>query len=259
MSLLQSVYPQNTLHSVTVNIADVVRDAIRQRLLPPGMPLVQGALADALGVSRVPVREALQFLASEGLVTFAEDGARVTDLPPDEIHELWTLRALVEPALADAIAARATVAEIDGLRALITAMEAADGDAWSDLNYAFHRELYRVARLPQHAAVALRLLTQIEPYSRVAINNLAGRPAAQAEHHEMIAALDRRDAAALREVLERHSTRAGALLADHAAADATPVAAPDATSEAAKQFAARLFAGAPPAAPPGAPPAAPSA
>ena len=61
-----------------VPIADVVRDAIRQRLLPPGMALIQGALADALGVSRVPVRGALQYLASEGLVTFTDEGARVT-------------------------------------------------------------------------------------------------------------------------------------------------------------------------------------
>lgn len=223
-------------------IADVVRDAIRQRLLPPGMPLVQGALADALGVSRVPVREALQYLASEGLVTFTDDGVRVTVLPPAEIQELWSLRALVEPAMAGAIAERVSPAELEGLRALVAAMDdAVDGDAWSDLNYAFHRELYRIARMPHHAAMAMRILTQIEPYSRVAVNNLAGRPAAQAEHHEMIAALDRRDAEALREVLERHSLRAGALLAGYAAGAAPAGAVPDATSEAAKQFAARLF------------------
>jgi DNA-binding GntR family transcriptional regulator len=76
-------------------IVDVIRDAIRQRLLPPGMPLVQATLAEALGVSQIPVREALHYLASEGLVTFGEDGARVTALTPDEVHELWSLRAVL--------------------------------------------------------------------------------------------------------------------------------------------------------------------
>lgn len=225
-----------------VPIVDVLRDAIRQRLLPPGMALVQGALAEALGVSRVPVREALQYLASEGLVTFADDGARVTELSADEIRELWSLRALVEPPMAAGIVERATPAEVERLRELVAQMDAAEGDAWSDLNYAFHRELARVSQMPHYAAVALRVLTQIEPYSRAAINDLAGRPAAQAEHHEMIAALDRRDGEALREVLQRHSLRAGELLAGFAEG-AEPPAAEHAVAEAARSFAARLLQG----------------
>lgn len=225
-----------------VPIVDVLRDAIRQRLLPPGMPLVQGALADALGVSRVPVREALQYLASEGLVTFADDGARVTQLSAEEIRELWALRALVEPPMAHSIVERATPAEVERLREQVAQMDAAEGDAWSDINYLFHRELARVSRMPHYAAIAVRVLTQIEPYSRAAINDLAGRPAAQAEHHEMIAALDRRDGEALREVLERHSLRAGELVAGFAEG-AEPPAAEDAVAEAARSFAARLLQG----------------
>jgi len=223
-------------------IADILRDAIRQRLLPPGMALVQGALAQALGVSRVPVREALQYLASEGLVTFADDGARVTHLRPAEIHELWSLRALVEPAMAAAIARNVGPSELDELRRLVSQMDdATDGDAWSDLNYGFHRRLYRISRLPHYASVAARILTQIEPHSRVAVNRLEGRPAAQAEHHEMIDALERRDGDALREVLERHSTRARALLVSYAEDEDGRHDGDDRRSEAAKAFAARLF------------------
>jgi DNA-binding GntR family transcriptional regulator len=223
-------------------IADVVRDAIRQRLLPPGMPLVQGALAKALGVSRIPVREALQFLASEGLVVFSDDGAHVTALQPAEISELWSLRALVEPAMAEAIAEHVSPGDLARLRELVARMDTADnGDEWSDLNHAFHLELYRVARLPQYAGVARRLLTQIEPYSRVAITRPQGRDHAQAEHHEMLDALERRDGAALREVLERHSTRARALLVDYVES-AAGSAEPTPHAEAARAFAARLFA-----------------
>lgn len=229
-------------------VADVLRDAIRQRLLPPGMPLVQAALAEALGVSRIPVREALQYLASEGLVTFAEEGARVTSLRPDEVHELWSLRALLEPALADAIVRNAGPAELARFRRLVEAMEGArDGDAWSELNYAFHTELYAVARLPHFAAAARRVLTLIEPYSRVAVDRLEGRPAAQAEHRDMLAALEAGDAARLRETLERHSTRARELLVEYAEGEEAEPTPAGSTSEAARAFAARLFAPARPA------------
>lgn len=223
-------------------IAGVLRDAIRQRLLPPGMALVQGALAEALGVSRVPVREALHSLAAEGLVVFAEDGARVVVLEPGEVHELWSLRALVEPAMAGAITKNIGSAELAVLTRLVERMDTAEGsDAWSDLNFAFHLELYRAARLPHYAAVARRILTQIEPYSRVAVSRLQGKGAAQAEHHEMIDALKRRDGEALREVLERHSVRARALLVDYAEKLPEEDAPSRQTADAARAFAARLF------------------
>lgn len=224
-------------------VADVLRDAIRQRLLPPGMPLIQSALAAALGVSKIPVREALHALASEGIVTFTDEGARVTALAPEEIDELWSLRALIEPALAEAIARNVSPAELTHLGELVESMERAEsGDAWSDLNYIFHSELYRISDLPHFAGVASRVLTLIEPDSRVAVNRLQGRGAAQAEHREMIAALQTRDGGRLNEVLERHSTRARDLLVGYArSAGSDRAARASATSDAARAFATRLF------------------
>jgi DNA-binding GntR family transcriptional regulator len=228
-----------------VSITDVIRDAIRQRLLPPGSPLVQSAIADALGVSRIPVREALQFLASEGLVTFTDDGARVISLPAEEIYELWTLRALIEPAMAQATVRNVGPAELDDLRALVEAMDdAGNGDQWSDLNYAFHTAMYRLARLPHYASAANRVLTLIEPYSRAVVTRREDRDAAQSEHHEMVAALEHHDADRLREVLERSSLRARSLIVDWAEGRPGPLApVATATSQAARAFADRLFAG----------------
>jgi DNA-binding GntR family transcriptional regulator len=225
-------------------IAEVIRDAIRQRLLPPGAPLVQSAIAQAFGVSRIPVREALQYLASEGLVTFGEDGARVTLLSTPEIYELWTLRALIEASMAEATAKNIGPSEFEELRVLVDAMDhAKDGDEWSDINYAFHLSMYRIARLSHFARVATRILTLIEPYSRVAVTSLRGQDAAQSEHREMIAALEDRDAERLREVLERSSHRARALMVDWAEGQSpTPAPATTRASEAARAFVGRLFA-----------------
>src|SRR3954469_17050465 len=85
---------RQTISSMTV-------EALRERILrgdyPEGEPLRQDALADELGVSRIPVREALRQLEAEGLVTFSPHrGAVVSSLSLAEIEELFELRAQIE-------------------------------------------------------------------------------------------------------------------------------------------------------------------
>src|SRR5690348_2420010 len=82
-------------------IASMTITALRERILrgdyPDGEPLRQDAIADELGVSRIPVREALRQLEAEGLVTFSPHrGAVVSTLSLEEIEELFELRADVE-------------------------------------------------------------------------------------------------------------------------------------------------------------------
>src|SRR3982751_6667727 len=82
-------------------IAGMTVEALRERILrgdyPDGEPLRQDALAVELGVSRIPVREALRQLEAEGLVTFnPHRGAVVSSLSLDEIAELFELRAEIE-------------------------------------------------------------------------------------------------------------------------------------------------------------------
>src|SRR3954462_13718603 len=82
-------------------IASMTVEALRERILrgdyPDGEPLRQDALADELGVSRIPVREALRQLEAEGLVTFnPHRGAVVSTLSLEEIEELLELRADIE-------------------------------------------------------------------------------------------------------------------------------------------------------------------
>jgi DNA-binding GntR family transcriptional regulator len=239
----------NTLHAVKdvlaprsdLTIADVLRESIRQRMLPPGMALIQQAVADAMGVSRIPVREALQRLASEGLVVFGDDGVRVAELAPEEIDELWSLRAVIESSMAEATAKNVTAREMAELRELVRQMDdATDTEQWSNLNFAFHDRLYEAARLPHYRTVALRVLTQIEPYSRVAAGLLEQRPLAQAEHHEMIEALAARDAAKLGALLAAASHRARRALVDYAATD-DPTRLGDPATDAARQLADRLM------------------
>src|SRR5438105_1199471 len=85
-------------------VAGMTIEALRERILrgdyPEGEPLRQDALADDLGVSRIPVREALRQLEAEGLVTFnPHRGAVVSSLSLEEIRELFELRAELETDL----------------------------------------------------------------------------------------------------------------------------------------------------------------
>src|SRR5512138_1964205 len=85
-------------------VASMTVAALRERILrgdyPEGDPLRQDALADELGVSRIPVREALRQLEAEGLVTFSPHrGAVVSTLSLEEIQELFELRADIESDL----------------------------------------------------------------------------------------------------------------------------------------------------------------
>jgi DNA-binding GntR family transcriptional regulator len=226
------------------SLVEVLRDAIRQGLLAPGTPLIQTAVADAFGVSRIPVREALQSLTAEGLVTLSPDGgAFVTSLTPSEIDELYSLRLLIEPALASPIVHRAGPAETGRLQALVLEMDAHDSDmeAWANANHAFHETLYAVSGKRQFQRICGQLLSLVEPYSRVAVFELAGQQQSQREHHQMIEAISRRDAEDLQALLTTHLERARSDLLDYVRS--VKGFMPDAVSasDAAQRFAARLL------------------
>ncbi len=205
-------------------IAEILRESIRLGLLEPGKPLIQAAIAKAMGVSRIPVREALHALAAEGLVTFGEDGgAYVTALAPDDIKELWALRSLLESHMASAIVRTATPADVAGLREMVDAMDDLTATAWSDSNFTFHQELHRLSNMPRFAACAGRVLTMMEPYSRVAARLLHVEGKANAEHRQMVDAIAAGDDADLARLLQGHSTDTAADLAEYVAKTPRPV------------------------------------
>ena len=89
--------PRQTIVSMTV---DAVRERILRGIYPEGEPLRQDALAEELGASRIPVREALRRLEAEGLVTFnPHRGAVVSSLSLAEIEEIFEIRARIESDL----------------------------------------------------------------------------------------------------------------------------------------------------------------
>ncbi|MFC8845899.1 MULTISPECIES: GntR family transcriptional regulator [unclassified Micromonospora] len=191
-------------------MAETLRRAIREKVIPPGSLLVQEDLARRFEVSRNPVREALRILASEGLVEMATGGrASVRQLTLEDLRDIYDLRITLEPTLAPAIVEEARGRDIVVLRRLSDEMAVTDTTAtWLRLNYEFHLKLYDLASRPHARRVCANLLALTQPYSQENIEKLGGRQAAIQEHREMVDAVQRGDAGQLAALIHQHLTTA---------------------------------------------------
>jgi DNA-binding GntR family transcriptional regulator len=191
-------------------IAVLLRRAVRRRVLRPGQTLNQDDLARRLGVSRVPVREALRTLVGEGLIIMRSGmGAVVAELDAEEVEELYELRLQLEPPLAPRIMTNVGDGDIEDLSDLLRRVdEEPDPEEWSGLNYGFRRRLYELSERPHSIRLVTQVLNLVEPYSRYYAHVLGGRDEIREELTGEIAALRDRDADRLGGLISDHLTRA---------------------------------------------------
>lgn len=168
-------------------------------------PLRQDELAGDFGVSKIPIREALVQLESEGLVTVsANRGASIKAKSPEELEEIFLMRVALEPIALRVALPRFTNAGLNVAEGLLEDFAATDDPAnWSELNWAFHSTLYQPAGLP-------RLLRTIESlHARTATYVAAFRgwdmpESADAEHRAILRFCRDRDTARATEALVSH-------------------------------------------------------
>lgn len=134
-----------TAETLPSKIYRILRDAIIKGQLQPGERLVQDELAKTLGVSRMPIREAIKQLATEGYVTFEpHKGALVKQFTMHELKEIYFLRAKFEPLAAAESLKFITPALIDQLQLLNDQMkQTEDTDEYIHLNIQFHHLLIK--------------------------------------------------------------------------------------------------------------------
>ena len=133
--------------SLADEVVTYVRDLILAGSLKPGARIDQDAIAQALDVSRSPVREALVILSREGLVEMTpRRGASVADLTPADIVDHYELFGMVSGRVAAMAAVSLKDDEIAQLAAIHERFERDTGEDLSALNNAFHRPLLRVHR-----------------------------------------------------------------------------------------------------------------
>lgn len=192
-----------------------LREDILRCVLAPGQRLVIEEVAGRLGVSPIPVREALRLLQSEGLIeTVPHVGAVVTPITPVSVVETFAVLEgleLVSTRLAaQRLAAHDHAALVARLDDMDAALKAGDIAAWGDANTAFHGAIVRLTGLPLLVEMTGRALGRWDRIRRFfAADVLAHRvPQSQAEHREIVAAMAAGDTAALETLVKRHNQSA---------------------------------------------------
>jgi DNA-binding GntR family transcriptional regulator len=187
-------------------VADELRRRIMAGALPEGQQLRQEALAADLGVSRIPVREALRQLEAEGFVAIqSHRGAVVSKLSLDEIIELFELRIRLEGwllALAIPEMGNDDLERADA--ALQTMISNRKIENWGQLNWDFHAALYA----PSGRGATLRILRRInenmDRYIRLQISLTSGQLKAHREHKQILQLCRARDTVRAVAALEEH-------------------------------------------------------
>lgn len=131
-------------------VTDRLRTAIRDGALQPGARLVEQELAEFLAVSRIPVREAIQRLVEEGLVHKTPHRGAYVYLPSaSEIEEISSLRVVLERFVVERVLARWRPENEAGLQAIVAAMhhaaEQGNSQQVYELDYRFHHTLWKIA------------------------------------------------------------------------------------------------------------------
>jgi DNA-binding GntR family transcriptional regulator len=203
--------PRQTLTGMTL-------DALRERILrgsyPEGEPLRQDAIAEELGVSRIPVREALRQLEAEGLVIFSPHrGAVVSTLSLQEITELFEVRAELEsdllrraiPHMVSEDHARAK--EI--LQAYELALRAGEVAVWGELNWQFHSTLYAPSGRVFTMSMVSKLHQHSDRYMRMQLALTHGESRARDEHRAIAAAARKAEVKLATRLMREHILGAG--------------------------------------------------
>lgn len=206
-------------HTIVDRAVNAIREKILDGEYAEGAPLRQDAVAAALGVSRIPVREALRKLDAEGLVTFSPHrGAVVSTLSLEEIKEGCELRAMLEGDLIRRAVPRLTSDILDRAEAILDAydiaFEAGDVGKWGALNWRFHSTLLGPARRPLTMSVLLNLHNQTDRYTRMQLALTHGESRAAEEHRAIAGAAREGDVERAYDLLTEHIISSGASLID---------------------------------------------
>lgn len=197
--------PQTIQEAVLAELRRLISDGE----LRPGTVIRLDAVARALEVSRIPVREALKVLEGEGLVTHRPRGDyEVPSLRAEEIHEIYRLRALLESEALHSLPGQPDEQDCAAARAAIAAAErdlaAGDANAFSGHAREFHKVTLRACAMPRLLRLLDGLWDTTETYRPAKFVDSQEWATLQAEHRAMLAAFVGGDRMGLDEVTGRH-------------------------------------------------------
>jgi DNA-binding GntR family transcriptional regulator len=209
---VQETHVTPPLHlSLAGQTVDVLRELVLTGEIAPGERLNEVGIAQRLGISRGPLREAIRHLVSEGLLVLVPHrGAHVPKAGADEVQALFELRTALECAAAELAASRRTEADLARLREVSDESRRnyqAGARFPHRLDLAFHRALLEAARSPQ-IAEQVRLVQQRVVLLRSGLDDDPPHQRASMDDHDaLVEAVADGDPDAAGEIMRRHLAR----------------------------------------------------
>jgi len=197
------------------SVADQLRARITSGALAPGAPLRQEQLAAELGVSRIPVRDALTLLHAEGLVDLRPTGSCVATLTEPQAAELFDLRVLLEVDALRRAVPNHTPRTLRRVAAVQAELELADDTAeWATLDRAFHEALYGPSERPRTLDTIRVFRNVAERFALAALSHDVRRDAWRDEHRGLLDAVGAGDVARAADALTAHLRATEAVVRD---------------------------------------------
>lgn len=190
-------------------VYDHLRTEILEGRLEPGAELIEVALAEQLGVSRGPLREAIGRLAAEGLVTVSpRRGAVVRSLSKEEFLELYQVREALERMAVELAVQRLTDEQFEELAALNAEMEAHatrnEVESFFEANLAFHARLLEASGNEKLQELYRQLLGQLGRYRLRSLTLRGNLRRSVSEHKAILRAARRGDAERAAQLMAEH-------------------------------------------------------
>lgn len=208
------IYRNPHHESLAEGVARNIREAILLGKLRPGEKIIENELANRMRISRSPIREALRILEQEGLITlFPRKGARVTEISPREVKEIYAIRANLESLAAKLAISNLKTTQMERMENLIKRMsiETKKNDIENviKLNEKFHELIVNAGDNQRLNQLIQSLKNQIQRF-RIASLSLPGRlKVALTEHQKIVEAFRKRDGLLAGELMREHISKAG--------------------------------------------------
>jgi len=194
-------------------VCEALRDAIRRGILEPGERLMEVQLAEELGISRTPVREAIRKLEQEGyVIMLPRRGTYVSNVSVHDVKEIFEIRTALESLSIVLATMRIEPEELEKLRALLTEIEGHiennDMEKIVATDIKFHGLLYQVSRNERLVAIISNLKEQLARFRTLSMSYPGRLQETLEEHRAMVEAIAAGDVDLARDAAERHMEQA---------------------------------------------------
>lgn len=194
-------------------VCETLREAIRKGILEPGERLMEVQLAEELGISRTPVREAIRKLEQEGyVIMMPRRGTYVSDISTNDVKEIFEIRSALESLAAGLAARRIEPEELETLQNLLVEIEGyiakKDIEKIVETDIKFHGLLYKVSRNERLVNIISNLKEQLARFRTLSMSYPGRLQETLEEHSEMVEAIANGDVSSARDAAEHHMERA---------------------------------------------------